>query len=154
MYLTPRWNTVCPALLPPWLRTTISTFAVSTSIILPLPSSPHCAPIKIVLAIAIRNGQKNFPDASGRTQSGLPTNNMLANAGRNRFCVLRGSPALALRTSTQKSMRKSKREASDQGTGVCPLGEGEALGCSLPDSINVGRTAPLGSGFAVRELRR
>src|SRR2546430_14684122 len=61
MYLTPRWNTVCPALLPPWLRTTISTFAVSTSIILPLPSSPHCAPIKIVLAIAIRNGQKIFP---------------------------------------------------------------------------------------------
>src|SRR5207244_10914300 len=85
---------------------------------------------------------------------------MLANAGRNRFCVLTDSlalcpaPALALRTSTQKSMRKSKREASDQGTGVCPLGEGEALGCSLPDSINVGRTAPLGSGFAVRELRR
>src|SRR5881275_3391404 len=79
---------------------------------------------------------------------------MLANAGRNRFCVLRGSPALALRTSTQKSMRKSKREASDQGTGVCPLGEGEALGCSLPDSINVGRTAPPASGFAVRELRR
>ncbi len=52
------------------------------------------------------------------------------------------------------SMRKSKSEASDQGTGVCALGEGEALGCSLPDSINVGRTAPPGSGFAVRELRR
>src|SRR5947199_10843429 len=61
MYLTPRWNTVCPALLPPWLRTTVSTFAVSTSIILPLPSSPHCAPIKIVLAIAIGNGQKILP---------------------------------------------------------------------------------------------
>jgi len=61
MYLTPRWKTVCPALLPPWLRTTMSAFAVSTSIILPLPSSPHCAPTKIVLAIAIRNGQKIFP---------------------------------------------------------------------------------------------
>src|SRR5207244_9104315 len=52
---------ICPALLPPWLRTTISTFAVSTSIIFPLPSSPHCAPTKIVLAIAIGNGQKIFP---------------------------------------------------------------------------------------------
>jgi len=85
---------------------------------------------------------------------------MLANARRNRFCVLTDSlalcpaPALALRNSTQKSMRKSKSEASDQGTGVCPLGVGEALGCSLPDSINVGRTAPPASGFAVRELRR
>jgi hypothetical protein len=39
--------------------------------ILPLPSSPHCIPIKIVFAIEIRNGQKNFPDASGKTQSGL-----------------------------------------------------------------------------------
>ena len=29
--------------------------------ILPFPSSPHCAPIKIVLAIEIRNGQKIFP---------------------------------------------------------------------------------------------
>jgi hypothetical protein len=36
--------------------------------------------------------------------------------------------------------------------GVCPFGEGEALGCSLLDSINVGRTAPIASGFAVREL--
>src|SRR5436190_12720579 len=39
----------------------MTTFAVSTSIILPLPSSPHCTPTKIVLAIAIRNGQKIFP---------------------------------------------------------------------------------------------
>jgi len=40
---------------------------------------------------------------------------------------------------------------ASQGTGVCSLGEGEALGCSLPDSINVGRTAPVASGFAARE---
>src|SRR5260370_2152574 len=53
--------TVCPALLPPWLRTTMSALAVSTSMILPFPSSPHCAPIKIVFAIEIGNGQKIFP---------------------------------------------------------------------------------------------
>src|SRR5205814_5970714 len=53
--------TVCPALLPPWLRTTMSALAVSTSMILPFPSSPHCATIKIVFAIEIGNGQKIFP---------------------------------------------------------------------------------------------
>jgi hypothetical protein len=51
---------------------------VRTSMILPFPSSPHCAPIRIVLAIGIRRWAKNFPDASGRTHSGLPTNHMLA----------------------------------------------------------------------------
>src|SRR6516164_2059984 len=50
--------TVCPALLPPWLRTTTWAREVSTSMILPLPSSPHCIPIKIVFAMEIRNGQK------------------------------------------------------------------------------------------------
>src|SRR5438034_673621 len=58
IYFTPRWRTVWPALLPPWLRTTISARAVSTSMILPLPSSPHCIPIKIVFAMETRNGQK------------------------------------------------------------------------------------------------
>src|ERR1700693_1407344 len=50
--------TVCPALLPPWLRTTMSALAVSTSMIFPFPSSPHCAPTRIVFAIEIENGQK------------------------------------------------------------------------------------------------
>src|ERR1043166_605082 len=52
--------TVCPALLPPWLRTTMSARAVSTSMILPLPSSPHCAPIRIVFAIAAPFAAKKF----------------------------------------------------------------------------------------------
>jgi hypothetical protein len=43
---------------------------------------------------------------------------------------------------------------ADQGGGVCTFGKGVALDCSLPDSINVGRTAPIASGFAVRELGR
>jgi hypothetical protein len=43
---------------------------------------------------------------------------------------------------------------TSQGAGVCPFGGAEALGCSLPASINVGRTAPIASGFAVRELGR
>src|SRR6478752_10119462 len=36
---------VCPALWPPWKRTTTSARAESQSTILPLPSSPHWAPI-------------------------------------------------------------------------------------------------------------
>src|SRR5436190_3756574 len=36
--------TVWPALWPPWYRATIEKFGVSRSTILPLPSSPHCAP--------------------------------------------------------------------------------------------------------------
>jgi len=52
------------------------------------------------------------------------------------------------------SERKNKSGVVDQGAGVCPFGKGVVLGSDLPDSINVGRTAPLVSGFAVRELAR
>src|SRR6266513_1558765 len=52
------------------------------------------------------------------------------------------------------SKRRSKKRSSDYGTGVCSLGDGEELDFSLPDSINVGRTAPLASGLAARELGR
>src|SRR5690348_1985318 len=38
-------TTRCPALLPPWKRTTKSAPIESSSTILPLPSSPHCAPM-------------------------------------------------------------------------------------------------------------
>src|SRR5437762_6189988 len=85
IYLTPRWMTVCPALLPPWLRTTISARAVSTSMILPLPSSPHCIPIKIVFGIEIRNGQKIFPMHPVGHSRDLPTDNKLARSPRNNF---------------------------------------------------------------------
>src|SRR6266700_6490326 len=77
--------TVCPALLPPWLRTTMSARAVSTSMILPLPSSPHCIPIKIVFAIEIRNGQKIFPMHPAGHSRDLPTDNTLARSPRKGF---------------------------------------------------------------------
>src|SRR5437660_4682814 len=64
--------TVWPALLPPWLRTTISALAVSTSMIFPFPSSPHCAPTRIVFAILSQ--AINCPDASARRSRDLPTN--------------------------------------------------------------------------------
>src|ERR1700761_6238813 len=42
---------VWPALLPPWKRTTMSARFDSQSMILPLPSSPHWAPITVTFAI-------------------------------------------------------------------------------------------------------
>src|SRR2546430_5572449 len=40
----PSRTMVCPALLPPWKRTTASARSASRSVIFPLPSSPHWAP--------------------------------------------------------------------------------------------------------------
>src|SRR5260370_27850987 len=44
-YLSRPTTTVWPALLPPEKRTTTSTCGVMMSTTLPLPSSPHCAPM-------------------------------------------------------------------------------------------------------------
>src|SRR5215510_14168508 len=45
-------TSVCPALWPPWKRTTISACSESQSTILPLPSSPHWAPTTTTLAMS------------------------------------------------------------------------------------------------------
>ena len=42
LYVTPSITKVCPALCPPWKRTTTSASLDSQSTIFPLPSSPHC----------------------------------------------------------------------------------------------------------------
>jgi len=47
-----------------------------------------------------------------------------------------------------------RNTATNYGAGVCSFVEGVALGCSLPVSINVGRTAPRGAGFVACELDR
>src|SRR5260370_20722853 len=65
---------VWPALLPPWLRTITSALFVSTSMILPFPSSPHCAPTRIVFAISIQTRAKIFPTHLARRSQDLPTN--------------------------------------------------------------------------------
>src|SRR5437773_6954904 len=69
----------------------MSAWAVSTSMILPLPSSPHCIPIKIVFAIEIRYGQKISQHFASKVL-GLPTDDKLAMSPRNKF---RGSAALS-----------------------------------------------------------
>src|SRR6478609_6577501 len=45
----PSITSVWPALWPPWKRTTTSARSESQSTILPLPSSPHCAPTTATL---------------------------------------------------------------------------------------------------------
>src|SRR5271166_5324158 len=47
----PSMTSVCPALWPPWKRTTTSAPSESQSTILPFPSSPHWAPTTTTLAI-------------------------------------------------------------------------------------------------------
>src|SRR5204863_7117008 len=54
MNFVPLTYTVWPALCPPWYRATILKCGVSRSTILPLPSSPHCAPRTARFISAIR----------------------------------------------------------------------------------------------------
>src|SRR3954469_8385284 len=78
--LSAMW-TVCPALAPPWYRTTQSARSARTSTSLPLPSSPHCAPTTTIVRVLESNIQErwkpgtdpdrwaekaNAPRASGR----------------------------------------------------------------------------------------
>src|SRR6267143_6122831 len=44
----PALTTVCPALLTPWERITMSAFSERRSMILPFPSSPHWPPTRMV----------------------------------------------------------------------------------------------------------
>src|SRR5690606_2848118 len=46
---TPLMTSVCPALWPPWKRTTPCALSVSQSTSLPLPSSPHWVPTTTTL---------------------------------------------------------------------------------------------------------
>src|SRR3546814_1459762 len=46
---SPPMTRVCPALCPPWKRTTTSARSDSQSTILPLPSSPHWDPTTTTL---------------------------------------------------------------------------------------------------------
>src|SRR5262245_50198510 len=49
-------TTVCPALLPPWYRTTYSTRPPSRSVTLPLPSSPHWQPMSTIAGMSPSHG--------------------------------------------------------------------------------------------------
>jgi hypothetical protein len=69
---------------------------------------------------------------------------MLATSARNKF---RADVHYQCGRRWQAPLRLTHR----YGTG-CAFGEGETVGCPLPDSIKVGRTPPVASGFAVREL--
>src|SRR4029450_13639560 len=61
LYVEPLITRVCPALWPPWKRTTISACSESQSTILPLPSSPHWDPTTTTFAI------RTLPCTSART---------------------------------------------------------------------------------------
>src|SRR6187549_2760077 len=62
---------VWPALLPPWKRTTISARFDSQSMILPLPSSPHWAPITVTLDMDIPYPEEAAQPVGARARWGL-----------------------------------------------------------------------------------
>jgi len=120
--------------------------------IFPLPSSPHCMPIKIVFAIEIRTGQKIFP---------------MYPAGHSRDCLqmiscrdprARNFGVCAFRTLSVGEADSFPANFSDgYGAGDCSprasaFPAGETFGCSRPDSIMVGRIGPTPSGFSGRDL--
>src|SRR4029434_3329481 len=63
LYVEPLITRVCPALWPPWKRTTVSACSDSQSTILPLPSSPHGAPPTTTFAIDVKPLEMKNPGA-------------------------------------------------------------------------------------------
>src|SRR2546430_16147265 len=68
----PAMTSVCPALCPPWKRTTPCARSVSQSTILPLPSSPHCVPITTTLRALIARRPPGFADRWKSPWRGAP----------------------------------------------------------------------------------
>src|SRR5690348_14705266 len=66
----PLMTSVCPALWPPWKRTTACTLSVSRSTTLPFPSSPHWAPMTTtVLPISVLGTQsQQFIEVGGEAR--------------------------------------------------------------------------------------
>src|ERR1700687_3653818 len=83
---SPPTTSVCPALFPPWNRTTTCACSVSKSTTLPFPSSPHCAPTTTTFGISAGLYRSGF----GVTPVLIPTMDRLAprlcEAWPLRFC--------------------------------------------------------------------
>src|SRR6266446_2989842 len=62
---TPPTTSVCPALAPPWYRTTTSAQEVKRSTTFPFPSSPHCAPTITTLDMVISLSRRRAATVRG-----------------------------------------------------------------------------------------
>src|SRR3954469_20177533 len=80
---TPLITSVCPALWPPWKRTTPCAISVSQSTSLPLPSSPHWVPTTTTLRPFVFVITNSFPEKSLSVQR---PDDPLA-AGQRQFAV-------------------------------------------------------------------
>src|SRR3984885_12672589 len=67
-YFSSPITTVWPALLPPWYLTTYCTLSPSRSVALPLPSSPHWAPISTMAGILFTPFTRRKPLAAQARQ--------------------------------------------------------------------------------------
>src|SRR5262245_25837599 len=70
MVFSPFTTSVCPALFPPWKRTTTSASAASRSTTFPFPSSPHWAPITSVADMGSEAEQVRGDDVRHGAQLG------------------------------------------------------------------------------------
>src|SRR6201996_4101052 len=74
-------TSVWPALCPPWKRTTTSARLLSQSTSLPLPSSPHWAPITVTFAKGrspfLGGGQTANPQTVAPYRAGIAACNLL-----------------------------------------------------------------------------
>ncbi len=85
-------TSVWPALWPPWKRTTTSARSLSQSTILPLPSSPHWAPITTTFAMVQNPPRQGKPRR--RSQRVLPGPLHCADKGSS--AGWQGSPGYAI----------------------------------------------------------
>src|ERR1700692_1969043 len=106
LYSFPPVTTVWPALLPPCERTTMSTRSESRSMTLPLPSSPHCPPTRMVTLIAAPTLTEAPECALGGPESGQPVSPSVLRLARvARFGAVGGFRRAAVRVGFDAAAR-------------------------------------------------
>src|SRR5450759_3558875 len=96
-------TSVWPALWPPWKRTTMSARLASQSTTLPLPSSPHWAPITATLAIALLRGDGGETAVGQHVRAGQATRLR----GRVRHRIKPGDGGITLRAQRDGLRRRT-----------------------------------------------
>src|SRR6266446_2348661 len=102
---TPPTTSVCPALAPPWYRTTTSAQEVKRSTTFHFPSSPHCAPTITTLDMGIFLSRRRAATVRQRRRPGFA---QLGEIGR-RFQDALGRPA-ALTTQEDRDRAAGRHE--------------------------------------------
>src|SRR4051812_8766610 len=162
LYSTFPTTSVCPALWPPWKRTTTSARSDSQSTILPLPSSPHCAPTTAtlpMLSLPPRSGLRRcygnrlaagqYVVAAKPARLGRPIRARSQCGDRSPALVAqrRGARPLDPERDQHPPARRRFRQGAQDRVGV----KGEA-GRRLRRSVRAGLVAPAAAQLAERPV--